>query len=122
MRKYGHFPAARKIGAGTPKIGSTVSYRGLICNYSKIQMKKIKLSTAKLQLKKEQVSALNNEKMGMINGGEYIEDTNAAFLSIFNCKSKKNDGRICVSKNPDPSPNSLSPDNCWSYDLANTCN
>ncbi len=84
-------------------------------------MKKIKLSTAKLQLKKEQVAALNNETMGMINGGDnsIVDPGNGAFLSIFACQSKK---RICVSTNPDPSPESRTPGNCWSYDLVNTCN
>lgn len=82
------------------------------------KMKKIKLNTARLQLKKDQVTALTN--LENVQGGDGLGLGNEAFLSIFGCKSKK---KMCVSTTPNPDPTeSRSPDTCWSYDIANTCN
>ncbi len=67
-------------------------------------MKRIKLNSAKLQLKKEKVSSLTNEEMSKIQGGGIVtHTTERAQTGDDKCNTQacpRNGGTIYINPNP----------------------
>lgn len=87
-------------------------------------MKKLKITPSKLNLYKEKISTLSDDQKSLIVGGDGAVNPGLEFLSIFDCKTKTDNCPTNSTLQPTTSPGngSRNVDQCWSYDLAKTCN